>query len=158
MRRDRTYVSWQHMKQRCDNPNHHAADAYQGRGITYDPDWGCYDHFLRDMGYRPEGTSLERIDNDKGYCKSNCKWATREEQNNNRRSRRIMRTPRCDNTTGILGIHIDSREGRSIRYTAAVFPGGKRKTLYYGDDFFEACCARKSYEAQVLKDKNANYS
>lgn len=152
MRKDRTYVSWAQMKQRCDNPNHHAADAYQGRGITYDPDWDCYDYFLRDMGPRPENTSLDRIDNDKGYYKGNCRWATKKEQANNQRKRKILTEPRVDTKKGILGIEVDSREGRAVKFMAAAYPNGKRHKLYYGDDFFEACCARKSYEINGLRN------
>lgn len=80
-----TYISWSSMKQRCDNPASIAYKNYGGRGITYDPAWADFVLFLEDMGEKPAGTSLDRIDNDKNYNKTNCRWATRREQNLNTR-------------------------------------------------------------------------
>lgn len=77
------YVSWAGMKQRCDYNKHSEYHRYGGRGITYDPAWKDFAKFLADMGDRPEGTSLDRIDNNKNYCKENCKWSTRVEQSSN---------------------------------------------------------------------------
>lgn len=82
------YSSWLAMKQRCNNPNHIHAHNYSERGITYDPRWEDFENFYRDMGDRPAGYTLERINNDKGYGPGNCKWATQKEQANNRRPRK----------------------------------------------------------------------
>lgn len=79
-----TYDTWRHMKYRCDVPTAPWYHRYGGRGITYDPRWSDFSEFYKDMGERPEGMSLDRIDNDKGYNKDNCRWATITEQNNNR--------------------------------------------------------------------------
>ena len=78
-----TYMSWRAMKTRCNNPNTQYFHVYGGRGITYDQHWESFENFLNDMGVRPEGTTLDRIDNDGNYCKENCRWATVKEQNSN---------------------------------------------------------------------------
>ena len=79
------YQSWLAMKTRCTNPNQSAYKRYGGRGIGFDPSWKLFENFVADMGERPVGMTLERIDNSKGYCKSNCKWATSAEQSRNTR-------------------------------------------------------------------------
>jgi hypothetical protein len=79
------YHSWSSMKQRCLNPNHDYYPAYGGNGVTICDEWtNSFEKFLEDMGPRPKGTSLDRRDNSKGYCKENCQWATRAHQQVNR--------------------------------------------------------------------------
>ena len=80
------YCTWQSMKTRCSNPNHKHYSRYGGRGIKYDPSWEKFQNFYTDMGERPEGYTLERIDNEKGYSKDNCIWATRKQQSRNTKS------------------------------------------------------------------------
>lgn len=79
----REYGIWSGMKQRCNNPASPNYHRYGGRGITHCDRWHDFAEFLKDMGDAPEGMSLERIDNDKGYSHENCKWATSKEQSRN---------------------------------------------------------------------------
>ena len=79
----RSYQSWQAMKTRCTNKNQDAYKRYGGAGLSFDPSWEFFENFVKDMGERPIGMSLDRIDNNKGYSKENCRWATIAQQNRN---------------------------------------------------------------------------
>jgi hypothetical protein len=121
------------MKQRCDNPNNTDYADYGGRGIVYCPAWKDFKNFSADMGRRPEGLSLERIDNAKGYSKDNCKWATQQEQCNNRRKRKL-------DFSALRGVRfIPERTCWDVR--------NNQRYIGRYHDFFEACCRRKSWEA-----------
>lgn len=84
-KRSPTYYSWQGMISRCKRPSHMCYDNYGGRGITICDRWKEFKNFLEDMGVRPKGKTLDRIEVNGNYEPSNCKWSTRKQQQNNRR-------------------------------------------------------------------------
>lgn len=85
------YGRWCQMIKRCYDPNHKGYRNYGGRGITVCDKWrSSFAAFLQDMGPSPAGMTLERLDNDKGYSPENCRWATRQEQTENKRNNRMM--------------------------------------------------------------------
>lgn len=84
-----TYVSWQSMKARCHNPRATSYERYGAKGITVCKRWQRFENFLADMGERPEGMTLDRKNNSRGYSKANCRWATSKQQHENRRAKNV---------------------------------------------------------------------
>lgn len=90
IKHNEAYVSWCGLKQRCNYKEGKDYSRYGGRGITYDPRWESFVEFFKDMGDPPYDTitkerlSLDRRDNNGNYCKENCYWATRSEQQFNK--------------------------------------------------------------------------
>jgi hypothetical protein len=83
----KTYQCWRDMRQRCYNPNSRRYYTHGERGITICDRWlESYDNFLDDMGIKPDGYSIDRINNDGNYEPSNCRWATSKQQASNRRT------------------------------------------------------------------------
>lgn len=110
-----TYASWSSMLSRCQDVTHKSFHHYGGRGITVCERWQKFENFLADMGVKPKGKTLDRKENDKGYCPENCRWATMKEQCNNRRSNRFIT---FDDKTLTLSMWADKM-------------GVSKNTLYY---------------------------
>jgi hypothetical protein len=88
--------SWQAMKNRCLNPRGGDYKDYGGRGISVCDRWLSFESFYEDMGPRPIGTSIERIDNSGNYEPGNCKWATPAEQHANKRGVKLSASKAAD--------------------------------------------------------------
>ena len=85
---DRTYTSWRSMLARCINPNSDSWKYYGARGITICRRWqDSFENFLKDMGERPVGMTLDRKNSDGNYTAKNCQWATPYQQIHNRRTK-----------------------------------------------------------------------
>lgn len=120
MARTPEYEAWRHMIKRCNNPKDSAYKNYGGRGITVCDKWLKLAGFCEDMGKKPEGLTLERRDNDLGYYKENCYYATCTEQVRNRRVQKRSKT-------GVTGVNWDKASGK---YRATI--GIENKNLYLG--------------------------
>lgn len=91
MRHTTTYRSWSEMRQRCHNPNNDKYKWYGARGISVCARWrDSFENFYEDMGARPDGMTLDRIETNGNYEKDNCRWATKQTQMNNMRSNRVV--------------------------------------------------------------------
>ncbi len=133
----REYHSWNSMKNRCNNKNLKEYKNYGGRGIKYDSSWELFENFYKDMGERPKGTTLDRIDVDKDYCKENCRWATKEEQQRN------QRTHKREN----VGITYDNKHN-SCKWQAGISYKNKRYASRF-KTYEEALIWRKRKEVEL---------
>lgn len=82
----KTYNAWCGIKKRCNNPCEKDDKDYRSRGIFVCELWSDFANFLEDMGEKPEGLEIDRIDNNDGYYKENCRWVTKEENGSNKRN------------------------------------------------------------------------
>ena len=94
-----TYDCFRNMHQRCSNPKNVGYANYGGRGIKVCSRWSIVDNFVEDMGLKPDGLTIDRIDNDGDYTPENCKWSTPLEQGQNKRVYKNARLVTFDGLT-----------------------------------------------------------
>jgi hypothetical protein len=138
------YYSWYAMNQRCANKHNAEWKNYGGRGIKVCDRWLGEDgfvHFLKDLGPRPEGTTLDRIDPNGNYEPSNCRYATPSVQSHNRRKR-------DGKSTRFRGVSKNSRGS----FTAAIEVDRKKKFLGRFDSEIEAAHAYNEAAKQLYGD------
>lgn len=140
----REYNSYTSMIERCYCENHASYSNYGGRGIDVCEDWLCKDFgfstFLKEMGKRPDGFTLDRIDVNKGYCKDNCRWADIKTQSHNKRKRKASKDSRyigvCkDGNTWVMQFMVDKVKTREPYRTEieAAIAYDNLSELYFGD-------------------------
>lgn len=134
----RAYKTWQKMLERCRNPNIKSYSNYGGRGITVCKAWEKFENFYEDMGDPPADMSIERRDNNSGYHKENCEWATRKAQGQNKRNNVIIEhygekltVSEWSRRTGILAATIMKRIERGFPPSVILGPN-LTKTFYDG--------------------------
>jgi hypothetical protein len=130
------YHSWAGMVARCTNPKHVGYPYYGGRGIGVCDRWREFANFIADMGPRPKGTTLDRIDLAKGYEPGNCRWATSYQQAQNKGKRR-------NNTSGFTGVSWNREQDK---WMAHITRDGRRRFLGYFNDLSDAAVARRNAE------------
>ncbi len=116
------YPAWLMMKDRCNNPNNSRYKYYGGKGIIVCDRWAnSFQNFIADMGDRPDGKTLDRVNGNGNYELSNCRWATHSEQGLNRKLRN-------SNKTGTPNIH----QNKDGRYVSRRFHAGTGERVYVG--------------------------
>ena len=136
-KRSKIYSIWAAMLQRCNNPKDVNYFRYGGRGITVCQRWKKFENFYSDMGDKPLGLSLERIDNDLGYSKDNCKWATVEEQSVNKRN--------------TVRVHIGDNKLINLAVACEMLDVGKDRVYYWKNKYK---CSHQQAIDICIKRKN----
>ncbi len=135
------YSTYKGMKSRCYNRNNVYYSYYGGRGITVCDRWlgaDGFPNFVEDMGDRPDGFTLDRVDNDRGYSPDNCRWVDRTTQQINQRLS-------VKNSSGVKGVHLYKATGR---WSAYIDFRGKREHVGYFPSKEEAIAARMRAEIE----------
>ena len=159
MSNTRFYRIWKGMKRRCDNPNDLSFKGYGLKGINYDPLWGNFENFYKDMYSSYSDTlTLDRKDNDKDYSKDNCRWATQTQQ-----ARNIGKLK--SNTSGKCGVHCVKRKGIPSTWVAYwVGIDGIRRTKSFSvkklgyDQSFKLASKYRDEQIRLLNEQGAGYS
>lgn len=125
------YRTWVAMKARCTDPTHSSFENYGGRGIKVCSRWLKFENFLKDMGLKPQGYELDRIDINGNYEPTNCRWATHQQNGCNRRiSQR--------NSSGYKGVSFSKKYQKYVAYITVNY---KQKHLGYFDNPRDAAVA-----------------
>jgi hypothetical protein len=152
MRKTRFYGIWTNMKQRSTNQSHRDWYKYGGRGIDLHADWMDFESFKSDMydsylehvaKHGEDNTSIDRVNNDVGYSRSNCRWATRSEQERNKRD--VVRS-----SSGVKGV---SWHGKAGKWRAHIKRNGKFKHLGLFESIEDAAEARGEAEKSILREE-----
>lgn len=136
-----TYVSWNSMRERCTKEYHKSFERYKDKEI--DPEWlESFEAFYKDMGERPEGMTLDRINNELGYNKENCRWATLSQQQQNKTPNKINKNK------GLAGVY-----GSNGRFCARIRYNGQREYLGIFNTPEEANAAYNARGLQIFGDE-----
>lgn len=138
--KNRLYHAWSEMKRRCKGASTNSK-YYSDKGISYCADWEDYDAFANwaiANGYEA-GLEIDRIDGDKGYCPSNCRWVTHKQNSRNRKAR-------ANNTTGVAGVQARVNRTGTISFRAVIATDGGKINLGTYKTVEEAAKARKDAE------------
>jgi hypothetical protein len=144
------HKSWHNMRERCNDENHVSYKYYGGRGITVCERWNKFENFFEDMGERPEGKTLDRIDSNGNYEPGNCKWSTKSEQQKNKRSY-TFRVNKITSSTGFKGV---SKCRQTGKYTSIINVNKKRIHLGRFSTPEEASNAYIEAEKKYFGDAN----
>ena len=140
------YYTWSGMKARCLNPKHKNYLQYGGAGITVCDKWMTWSGFYEDMGERPEGKTLDRINGKLGYTKSNCRWATKEEQIANRKPQKSSAVSDThginQRTKGCFAVAL------SVKNSSRYF--GSRHTLEEAKELRDECFYEREFQRLAL--------